>query len=97
MAARTIRGGFVTYRGADGREGLFGMFGDEVDVHEEDLERFDRLNPAAPDVEAPEGVPTVDWTGKQLDKFAEVHGIDLGAAKTKAKKVAAIEAASASE
>ncbi|AXA95457.1 hypothetical protein [Microbacterium sp. PM5] len=49
MAKRTIRAGIVTYRAADGREGVFGFLGDEVDVHKDDLERFDRLNPAEPE------------------------------------------------
>lgn len=41
----------------------------------------------------PEGDPSEDWSGKQLDKFAADLGIDLGAARTKADKVAAIAAA----
>ncbi len=45
MAERTIRYGIVTYRGVDGRT-RFGQLGDVVDVHEDDIERFDRLNPA---------------------------------------------------
>ena len=49
MAKRTIRAGIATYRSADGREGVFGFLGDEVDVHKDDLERFDRLNPAEPE------------------------------------------------
>lgn len=47
MAERTIRAGIVTYHAADGREGVVGFQGETVDVHEGDLERFDRLNPAA--------------------------------------------------
>ena len=34
-----------------------------------------------------------DWSSKQLDAFAEKNGIDLGKAKTKPEKVAAIVAA----
>lgn len=44
MAARTVRAGFLVYTGEDGRPAT-GYLGDEVDVHEDDLERFDRLNP----------------------------------------------------
>ena len=44
-------------------------------------------------VEIPDGDPTEDWTGKQLDAFAAREGIDLAGASNKAAKVAAIEAA----
>lgn len=44
-------------------------------------------------VEIPEGDPSEDWSGKQLDAFAEAKGIDLSKAKNKADKVAAIAAA----
>lgn len=47
MGARTIRSGIGTYQGVDG-QWRHGVLGDEVDVHEDDLERFDRLNPDAP-------------------------------------------------
>lgn len=45
MAARTIRSGIGSYQGKDGRW-THGVMGDVVDVHKDDLERFDRLNPA---------------------------------------------------
>lgn len=45
MARRTIRTGIGSYVDTAGRN-QFGMLGDEVDVHEDDVERFDRLNPA---------------------------------------------------
>lgn len=48
MGIREIRTGVGTYRRASDGEWGFGMFGEEVDVHEDDLERFDRLNPEAP-------------------------------------------------
>lgn len=48
MGVREIRTGVGTYRRASDGEWGFGMFGEEVDVHEDDLERFDRLNPEAP-------------------------------------------------
>lgn len=44
MGKRTVRAGFIVYTDASGRP-VTGYFGDEVDVHEDDLERFDRLNP----------------------------------------------------
>lgn len=43
----------------------------------------------------PEGVPTEDWTGKELDAFAAANGIDISKAKNKAEKVAALTAAPA--
>lgn len=46
-------------------------------------------------VEIPEGTPTEDWSGKQLDAYAAAKGIDIKAAKNKAEKVAAIATASA--
>lgn len=41
----------------------------------------------------PEGEPSEDWTAKQLDAYAESKGFDIGNAKTKPEKVAAIVAA----
>jgi hypothetical protein len=100
MAERTISGGFETYRRASDGEQHFGMQGENVDVHEDDLDRFDRLHPAPvvpevndSDVELPEGEPSEAWTGKQLDAYAEAFDIDLGSAKNKPDKVAAILAA----
>ena len=43
MVAREVRHGLVTYRDADGKT-THGLLGETVDVHEDDLERFDRLN-----------------------------------------------------
>lgn len=62
MAEREVKIGLATFRRADAPEDTavfgFGLLGAVVDVHESDLERFDRLNgPAAapivplPDVE----------------------------------------------
>lgn len=53
MGVRTIRTGIGSYRDAEGRW-TFGMHGDEVEVHEDDLERFDRLNPEEVSVEVEE-------------------------------------------
>ena len=44
MVARTVRLGFLRYRGIDGNTHL-GFIGEDIDVHEDDLERFDSLNP----------------------------------------------------
>lgn len=50
MAKREVRIGLATYRRANLPELMsFGMLGETVDVHPDDLERFDRLNgPAQP-------------------------------------------------
>ncbi len=47
--------------------------------------------PAGP--KYPEGAPSVDWKGDQLDAYAADHSVDLKGASNKADKVAAIEAA----
>lgn len=44
-------------------------------------------------VDVPEGEPSEEWTGKQLDAYAAAKGVDLGSAKNKAEKVAALIAA----
>lgn len=41
---RTIHIGLMTYLSPDGLW-LFGQLGDVVQVHPDDIERFDRLNP----------------------------------------------------
>jgi len=70
MAERTVNIGLASYRRADGPEDTalwgFALQGEVVDVHEDDLERFDRLNgPQATDqpplAEVPE--PAVDAAG----------------------------------
>jgi len=45
------------------------------------------------EITLPEGDPSEEWSGKQLDKFAADLGIDIGGARTKADKAAAIAAA----
>lgn len=57
MATRTINLGIGTYLTSDGHW-RFGMLGDEVDVHEDDVERFDRLN-GSPTVESVEAESVV--------------------------------------
>jgi hypothetical protein len=44
MAKRVIKTGLATYVNGKGLAGCFGYQGDEVDVHADDLERFDELN-----------------------------------------------------
>lgn len=53
MAKRTIKTALATYRSADGTPGAFGFRGEEVDVHEDDVKRFDELNvePSSDEVE----------------------------------------------
>ncbi|HEY1176481.1 MAG TPA: hypothetical protein VGF17_10010 [Phytomonospora sp.] len=51
--------------------------------------------PEPPAPAYPEGEPSEDWKGDQLDAYASEKGVDLSGAKTKADKVAAIQAASA--
>lgn len=98
MAERTIRSGIGTYQRPDGIW-THGMLGDVVDVHKDDVDRFDRLNPApveAPVEESedaaerafPEGDPVEAWTNNQLDAYAAEHGFDVSAAKSKKEKLA---------
>lgn len=62
MAKRVIKTGIGTYQDAKtGREGTFGYQGQEVDVHADDLERFDALN-VQPGVEDDWEPPPVDYT-----------------------------------
>lgn len=44
MPARTIRTGIGSYRDANGLD-RFGFLGETVEVGEDDVKRFDRLNP----------------------------------------------------
>lgn len=54
MPKRTIKTALATYRSADGTAGAFGFRGEEVDVHADDVKRFDELNvePSDDEVEA---------------------------------------------
>lgn len=58
MAKRTVKIGGATFRRADAPADValwgFSLLGEEVDVHDDDLERFDRLNvPGSPTVAPP--------------------------------------------
>lgn len=44
MPKRTVKTGLATYRNASGQSGCVAFRGDEVDVHADDVERFDSLN-----------------------------------------------------
>jgi hypothetical protein len=44
MAKRTVKIGVATYQRASDEQWTFGMMDDEVDVHADDVKRFDRLN-----------------------------------------------------
>lgn len=57
MAARTVKLGFVVYTNVDGRPET-GYLGDEVNVHKDDLERFDRLNKVPDVVQVAAAAPT---------------------------------------
>jgi len=46
--------------------------------------------PGGPVVELPEGDPTDKWKNAQLEKYAQIHGIDVESATTKAELLAAI-------
>lgn len=88
MAKRVIKTGIGTYQDAKtGREGTFGYQGQEVDVHDDDLERFDALNvqPGVPEDWEPTPVDytTVNASGQTLVSpaaGAETSGVASGLA-----------------
>ena len=99
MPNREIKLGLVTYTRPDGLV-TFGQLGDKVDVHADDVERFDRLNvlpdaPVAADavVTIPTGDPSEEWTVEQLTAYAADRGIDIGKASTPAGVLAKINPA----
>lgn len=57
MAEREVKIGLATFRRADAPEDSpiwgFALMGEKVDVHKDDLERFDRLNGPAEPMEQP--------------------------------------------
>src|SRR5512139_4231267 len=71
MTKRVIKTGIGTYQDAkSGNVGAFGFQGQEVDVHDDDLERFDALNvqPGVEDDFAPEppDFENVSWSGNVM-------------------------------
>lgn len=83
MAARTIRTGAGTYRTSDG-QWTHGILGDEVDVHSDDVERFDRLNGPEPKIEE-----THDATAAEVEELLAARAvIEEEAAKVSEAKTA---------
>lgn len=103
MSIRTVRIALASYRRADEAE-TYAMLGETVDVHPDDLERFDRLNgdevaedePAAeadlPDEadDLPEDLRALNLA--ELREVAKEQGVDLGGATRKADIIAALSA-----
>lgn len=80
MAARTIKLGFVVYTDVDGRPAT-GHLGDEVDVHEDDLERFDRLNVVPDVVGVAAAAPTQTDLDEAVAAAVEAKEAELAAAR----------------
>ncbi len=97
MGLRTVRRGFIVYNDVEGRP-VTGYLGDEVDVHEDDLARFDRHN--GPEVneiisDDPHGEPIEieaepvpdasdsSWTHERIDEFVTTHGLSYDGMEAK--------------
>ena len=102
MSIRTVRIALASYRRADEAE-TYAMLGETVDVHPDDLERFDRLNGAAIAEHEPEADPDEAAEGDlpedlqalnlaELREIAKEQGVDLGGATRKADIIAALSA-----
>lgn len=102
MSIRTVRIALASYRRADEAE-TYAMLGETVDVHPDDLERFDRLNGAAIAEDEPEADPDEAAEGDlpedlqalnlaELREIAKEQGVDLGGATRKAGIIAALSA-----
>lgn len=103
MSVRIVRIALASYRRTDEAE-TYAMLGETVDVHPDDLERFDRLNgdevaedePAAeadlPDEadDLPEDLRALNLA--ELREIAKEQGVDLGGATRKADIIAALSA-----
>lgn len=107
MTTRTVQIALASYwpAGQKREDGCrFGLLGQTVDVHPDDLERFDRLNgdevaedePAAeadlPDEadDLPEDLRALNLA--ELREIAKDQGVDLGGATRKADIIAALSA-----
>ena len=80
MAKRKVNIGGATYRRADIPEiNGFGMFGETVDVHEDDLERFDRLNGEPDPLQEEKALPKPDGNASLADwsAHAEAQGVSV--------------------
>ena len=102
MSVRIVRIALASYRRADEAE-TYAMFGETIDVHPDDLERFDRLNGAAIAEDEPEADPDEAAEGDlpedlqalnlaELREIAKEQGVDLGGATRKADIIAALSA-----
>ena len=103
MSVRIVRIALASYRRTDEAE-TYAMLGETIDVHPDDLERFDRLNgdevaedePAAeadlPDEadDLPEDLRALNLA--ELREIAKDQGVDLGGATRKADIIAALSA-----
>ena len=106
MTTRTVQIALASYwpAGQKREDGCrFGLLGQTVDVHPDDLERFDRLNGAAIAEDEPEADPDEAAEGDlpedlqalnlaELREVAKEQGVDLGGATRKADIIAALSA-----
>lgn len=86
MAEREVKIGVASFIQADSSDYAgrleprwgFGLFGQVVDVHDSDIERFDRLNApaAAPAVPLPEVAPENDLVGDEPPRAGRGSGLD---------------------
>ena len=103
MSVRIVRIALASYRRTDEAE-TYAMLGETVDVHPDDLERFDRLNNAAIAENEPEADPDLPNEADdlpedlqalnlaELREIAKEQGVDLGGATRKADIIAALSA-----
>ena len=99
MTTRTVRIALASYRRADEAE-TYAMLGETVDVHPDDLERFDRLNGAAIAEDEPDLPDEADYLPEDLQalnlaelrEIAKEQGVDLGGATRKADIITALSA-----
>ncbi|MDQ1174174.1 hypothetical protein QE430_002481 [Microbacterium testaceum] len=80
MAARTIKLGSVVYTDVTGRP-TAGYLGEDVDVHEDDLERFDRLNVVPDVVEVAAAAPTQTDIDEAVRAAVEAKDAELAEAR----------------
>jgi hypothetical protein len=89
MGTRIIQSGIGSYTDPEGRA-KFGFLGDEVEVHDDDLERFDRLNPAPyTDVLAVDAETIQDEAAERAEFEEEFRAaVELAAEKRAEEKIA---------
>jgi hypothetical protein len=88
MPKRTIKTALATYRAADGTPGAFGFRGEEVDVHADDVARFDELNVEPSSDEVEEAKPSLganlpdyekpgnEWTSPAAENSGNGSGLN---------------------